>query len=154
MGYSEQFIKQFLGGILRMKRKYFFVVLFLVLAISLSGCGVLTEETKIENVIDGYFLAVNNQEWEKAKSYCKYESKVYYETCDFEEYIDDLYSYFSFVDISFNVDIFDINIIGDFASAYIDGSITIIKDDQFIIGDASGYFYLQKVSNNWKIYNW
>ena len=137
-----------------MKKLTILLVVIVLIAGLLAGCGVLTEETKIENIIDEYFIAVSEQEWERAKNCCIYGSNVYYETCDLEEYIDDLYSYFSFVDISFNVDIFDINIIGDFASAYIDGSITIIKDDQFIIGDASGYFYLQKVSDNWKIYNW
>jgi len=131
------------------------IVLFLILAMFLSGCGVVTDESKVGNVIDEYFLAISEQEWEKAKSYCIYGSNVYYETCDFEDYIDSLYLDFSFVDISFNVDIFDITVTGDFASAYIDGSITIIKDDQFITDDFSGYFYyLQKVSDDWKIYNW
>jgi len=138
-----------------MKSKHFLVVLFLILAISLSGCEVVTNEEKIRDVIDEYFLAISEQEWGKAKSCCVYESDVYYETCDFEDYIDSLYLDFSFVDIIFDVDIFDVTIIGDFASAYIDGSITIIKDDQFMIDDFSGYFYyLQKISNDWKIYDW
>jgi len=61
----------------------------------------------------------------------------------------------SFVDISFNVEIFDVTIIGNFANAYIDGKITILTDDQFINDDFSGYFYyLQKISDDWKLYNW
>lgn len=138
-----------------MKSKYLLVVLFLILAVFLSGCGIVTDEEKVRDIIDEYFLAISEQEWGKAKNYCIYESNVYYETCDFEDYIDSLYLDFSFVDISFDVDIFDITIIGDFASAYIDGSITIIKDDQFIFDDFSGYFYyLQKISNEWKLNDW
>ena len=130
------------------------IILFLILAIFLSGCGVITDEEKIYNIIDEYFLAVSNQEWERAKNCCIYGSNVYYETCDLEDYINSLYLDFSFVDISFNVDIFDITIIGDSASAYIDGKIIIIKDDQVITNDSSGRFYLQKISNNWKLCSW
>ncbi|MBA7519201.1 hypothetical protein ES705_11276 [subsurface metagenome] len=135
-----------------MKRKYFFVVLFLILAMFLSGCVIITDEEKVRNVIEEYFLAMNAQEWEKAKSCCMYESEVYYEICSFEGYIDSLYP--SVVDIIFDVDIFDIVINGDLASACIDGSLTIIIDDDPMTSDSSGYFYLQKISNNWKLDYW
>ncbi|GAI97709.1 unnamed protein product [marine sediment metagenome] len=104
-------------------------------------------------VIDEYFLAISEQEWEKAKSYCIHESDVYYETCDFEDYIDSLYLYSSFVDISFDVDIFDIRIDGNYASAYIDGDLTIITDDYDKTDESSGYLFLQKVDDNWKLFN-
>ncbi|GAH93907.1 unnamed protein product, partial [marine sediment metagenome] len=130
-----------------MKRKYFLVVLFLILAMFLSGCGIVTDEEKVRDVIDEYFLAISDQEWEKAKSYCIYESDVYYETCDFEDYVDSLNLDFSFVDITFLVDIFDIRINGNDASAYVDGILNIITDDSSIIDSSSGNFYLQKVDN-------
>jgi len=132
-----------------MKRKYFLVVLFLILAIFLVGCGIITDEEKIRDVIDEYFLAINNQDWDKARSYCIYNSGVYYETCDFEDYIDSLYP--SVVIINCQVDIFDTIITGDYASAYIDGSFTIITDDHPVTDNSSGHFYLQKVDNDWKI---
>ena len=137
-----------------MKKLTILLVVIMLIAGLLAGCGIITDEEKIYNIIDEYFLAVSNQKWEKAKSYCIYNSEVYYETCNLEDYIDDLYLDFSFVDISFNVDIFDINIIADLAGASIDGSITIIKDDQVIIDDASGFFFLREISNNWKLYDW
>ncbi len=127
-------------------------VLFLILAIFLSGCGVITDEVKIRNVIDDYFLAINNQDWEKAKNFCMYESEVYYETCSLENYIDSFYP--SVVIIIFLIDVFDILITGNYASAYIYGSLTIIIDDQIITEDSPGKFYLQKISNNWKIFDW
>jgi len=134
-----------------MKRKYFLVVLFLILVVFLSGCGIITDEVKIRNVIDEYFLAMNDQDWDKAKNYCVYNSNMYLETCLFEDYIDSLYP--SFVYVVFIVDIFDITIIRNYASAYIDGSLTIIRDDQSITNDNSGHFYLKKVNNDWKIFD-
>jgi len=139
------------------KRKYFFVVLFLILAIFLSGCsGIITDEEKVRDVINEYFLAINDQDWDKVKSCCIYGSNVYYETCLLEDKINDFYQFFDFVTIIFSVDKFDIVITGDYANAYIDGSLTIITDISYVFNDSStfyssGHFYLQKVSNNWKI---
>ncbi|MBA7547905.1 hypothetical protein ES705_40346 [subsurface metagenome] len=135
-----------------MGRKYFLVVLFLILAMFLSGCGEVTDESKVRNVIDEYFLTVTGQDWEKAKSYCIYGSDIYYETCSFEDHIDSFYPFS--VDIIFDVDIFNITITtGDYASAYIYGSLTITTtDDDLITSDFSEYFYLQKISNDWKLY--
>jgi len=128
------------------------VVLFLILAMFLSGCEIITDEEKVRNIIDEYFLAINDQEWDKAKSYCIYDSDVYYETCDLEDYIDSLYP--SIVIINYQVDIFDIVIIENYANAYIDGSLTIIIDDHSMTDDSSGHFYLKKIDNKWKIHNW
>jgi len=135
-----------------MKRKYFLVVLFLILAIFLSGCGIVTDEEKVRDVIDGYFLAISAQDWDEAKSYCKYGSDIYYETCLFEGYIDSLYP--SVVIINCLMDIFDIVIAENYASAYIDGDLIIIKDGQSMIADSWGYLYLQKISDNWKLCDW
>jgi len=135
-----------------MKRKYFSVVLFLTLTIFLSGCGVVTDEEKVRDVIDEYFLAINAQDWDEAKRYCVYNSDIYYETCRLEDYIDS--SFPSVVDIIFNVDIFNITVTGDYASAYIDGSLTIITDGLSETDDSSGHLYLQKVSNSWKLDYW
>ena len=129
------------------------VVLFLISVIFLSGCWIIDDEVKIRDVIDEYFLSINNQDWDKAKSYCIYESNVYYETCFFEDKINSLYQSSYFVIIIFHIDIFDIKIIGDYASAYIDGSLTIITEDLCITNDSAGYFYLQKIYNDWKIFD-
>jgi len=67
-----------------MKSKYPLLLTFLVLAIILSGCacGIVTpstDEAKIKSVINEYFLALNDQNWSKAKSYCVYGSELYNE---------------------------------------------------------------------------
>jgi len=57
-----------------MKEKYFFVIIFLMLAIFLSGCsggGIITpvtDEAKIKGVLYDYCLALNDKNWSKAKS--------------------------------------------------------------------------------------
>jgi len=136
-----------------MKRKILLLVLIIFWVLTLLGCngGIITDESKVRDVIDEYFLAINNQEWNKAKSYCIYESDIYYETCDLEEYIDSLYP--SVVIINCQVDIFNIIVTGNYASAYIDGTLTIITDDHPITDNSSGHFYLQKVDDSWKIYD-
>ena len=74
---------------------------FVFLLIGCSGIGLpdtdanLTDEEKIENVINDFFLALNEQDWEKAKSLCVTDSIWYDFVSDFEravnENIDDTY---------------------------------------------------------------
>jgi len=65
-----------------MKRKYFFVVLFLILAVFLSGCsggGIVTPDSNsvggdfyiCENLLKWYYTALSNQNFAQALSYCK-----------------------------------------------------------------------------------
>ena len=79
-----------------MKRKCLLILTILVLAIFLSGCsgGIVTpstDEAKIESVIEEYFMAINNQNWSKAKNYCVYGSDIYYEPCILEDGINTLH---------------------------------------------------------------
>lgn len=87
-----------------MKRKYFLVGLFLILIMFLVGCSGIglpdieapvTDEEKIQNVINDFFLALNEQDWEKAKSLCVIDSIWYDFVSDFEravnENIEDTY---------------------------------------------------------------
>ena len=126
------------------------VVLFLILAIFLSGCGKVTDEEKVRDVIDEYFLAVTGQDWDRAKSYCIHGSKLYCETCNFEDHI--FFYYPDSVYIIFEPDIFEITINDDFANAYIDGERIINYPDGYSsFKDYSGRVYLQKISNDWKL---
>ena len=65
-----------------MKRKYFSVVLVLILAIFLSGCsggGIVTPDSNAtggdfylcENLLKGFYTALSNQNFTQALSYCK-----------------------------------------------------------------------------------
>jgi len=139
-----------------MKRKCYFVVLFLMLAMFLVGCsggGIVTpanDEAKIRSVINEYFLALNDQNWSKAKSYCVYGSDVYEFTCALEAG-DALYQNIPVVTIIFSVDILDVSISGTYATAY--SSVSTVTTTDYGSYSDSGLWniYLQKVDNNWKI---
>jgi len=139
-----------------LKRKYFFVVLFLMLVIFLAGCGseIVTDEVKVKSVIQNYFLAINNQNWSKAKSYCIYDSEAYYDTCDLEDIINTFIDQYTSATLTYFVDISNVSVIGSYASAYYSGSLTITADPYSESGSISGYYYLQKVVNTWKIYGY
>jgi len=142
-----------------MKRKYFLLVLFLILAMFLSGCGGViivtpaTNEAKVRSVINEYFLAINDQNWNKAKSCCVYGSDIYYETCYLEDAVNTLYQYAYNVTITCFINISNVFVSGSYANAYCSGSITIIADHNYESDIFSGYCYLQKVGNTWKIYD-
>lgn len=138
-----------------MKSKYFFVVLFLILAIFLSGCsGVVTpatEEAKVKSVIYEYFLAMNDQNWSKAKGYCVYGSDRYYAVCQFEDLVNTLYLYCNIITINASVDILDVSIYGNYSQAFCSVSVLITYCGYYESDSTSGYYYLQKVGNSWKL---
>ena len=60
-----------------MKRKYYFVILFFILAIFLSGCSGITtpilevnQEEKVKETVTNYWSAMSNSQYELAKTYC------------------------------------------------------------------------------------
>ena len=128
-----------------MKKKYFLVILFLILAIFLNGCGGLvtpdTEEAKVKNTIQNYALAMSNQDWNRAKSYCIYNSYAYF-MVEAIEYLADYYGVGVF---TYKIGkIRDIEVDGDYAQA----NIHIVST----IGVWNEYIYLQKINSVWKIY--
>ena len=138
-----------------MKRKLFFVCLVMILVMFLAGCGSgivtpATDEEKVKSVIQEYFLAINDQNWSKAKSCCVYGSDVYEFTCALEAG-DALYQNIPVVTIIFSVDILDVSISGTYATAY--SSVSTVTTTDYGSYSDSGLWniYLQKVDNNWKI---
>ena len=140
-----------------MKRKYFSIILVLILAMFLSGCGGVvtpaTNEAKIKSVINEYCLAINDQDWSKAKSYCVYGSEEYYKVCYVEDMINTYHLYCDIVTINFYIDIYNVYIYGDYSEVY--GYLTVVISACGQFDSDSGYFwqYLQKVGNTWKIYS-
>jgi len=139
-----------------MHRKHLFLVAFMILAVFLSGCnGVITpatDEAKIRSVIHEYFLAINDQNWSKAKNCCVYGSDRYYATCYLEDAINALQQIYGTVTITCFVTISDVNVYGSYAEALGSGTIVLTADYYSESESASGYYYLQKVGNSWKIY--
>lgn len=140
-----------------MKRKYFFVILFLILIVVLCGCNGMvtpaTDEAKIENVLQEYFLSISEQNWSKAKNCCVYGSQRYYATCTMESLINNMYQLYSVITITCYMDNVSVSIYGDFADASFYLTLYITAD--YYYDSQSGYcvYYLQKIGNNWKIYD-
>ncbi len=138
-----------------MKRKSLFLIVFMIFAVFLSGCnGVITpatDEAKIKSVIHEYFLAINDQNWSKAKSCCVYGSDRYYATCVLEDYVNSLYQY-GFVTLTCIASIYNVSIGGSYAQADINLTLSVSVGSYYDI--LSGYtkYYLQKIGNSWKIY--
>ena len=140
-----------------MKRKYFLVVIFLILAMFLVGCnGVVTpatDEAKIENVLQEYFLSISEQNWSKAKNCCVYGSQRYYATCTMESFINSMYQLYSVITITCYMDNVSVSIYGDFADASFYLTMYITADYYYDSQSGYGVYYLQKIGNNWKIYD-
>jgi len=138
-----------------MKRKYFLLVLFLILAMFLSGCGIVTpatDEAKVKSVIQEYYLALNDQNWSKAKSYCVYGSEKYYKTRMIEDAINTLNLYCNIVTINSYVSISNVSIYGNYSQAYCYISAVISACGYFDSASDYGYLYLQKTGSSWKLY--
>lgn len=141
-----------------MKRKYFSIILVLILAIFLSGCGSsgivtpATDEAKVKNVIQDYYLAINDQNWNKVKSYCIYGSDQYYKVSLMEDTANTLQQYYGTVTITCFANISNVSVYGSYASAYIDVNVIVTAGYYYDTYSDSGYLYLQKVGSNWKLY--
>jgi len=141
-----------------MKRKYTLLIL-LILAIFLTGCtggAVITsaDGVKVENTIKEYYLALNDQNWSKAKSYCIYGSELYNEVIELENIVDAspscnavLAIYPTILDYGFNDD-------GLFTcvNCYINDFSTVCGSNINNVQSYNIYLHLQKIGNGWKLY--
>ena len=140
-----------------MKRKYFSIILVLILAMFLSGCGSsgivtpATDEVKVKSIIQDYWLALSNRQYELAKSYCILNGKYYFMV---EEYQDMPYigsstftfePYFNYIEIN-----------GNNATANIDLKLTATVCFGDICSSESETIYnwpmhLTEISGGWKL---
>jgi hypothetical protein len=151
------YLEKLKGVFKKVKKKVFLVVVFLILAIFLVGCsGIVTpanDEAAVKSVIYEYFLATNDQNWDKAKSYCVYGSEEYYDLCFFEDTINTYSQSTSNITITCDVDIYNTSITGNYATVYLEVKYLITVNNNVVMNDnVLGYYYLEKISNNWKIY--
>lgn len=139
-----------------MKSKHFLVVLFLILAIFLSGCHrgeVVTptiDEIKIRNIIQEYCWAITNQDWSGAKSYCIQSSDIYDDVCRIEDLADDAFLYDYIIEFRLTIGISDVSINGNYSQVDCWIFFEIEYPDNYY-SDYGHYLYLQKVGNSWKL---
>jgi len=111
-----------------------------------------SDEIKIENAINGFVQAFNDKDWDKARSYCVYGSVVYNEMNELEQhYYDDPSSVADHTVIHY---ISPININGQYAEAYAYFTTVFIYNGEVEEITAGQWQYLQKIVNDWKIYDY
>jgi len=127
-------------------------ILLLVVITVFTGCGgTVSEETKIENVIQKCFLAMSNQEWDKARSFTIYNSNFYNFVSDMESIVNNVNLEHEYT-LEFLFSIVEITINGNYAT--VNGSICYVENLDGEVGETYGEetFYLEKINNIWKLF--
>jgi len=142
------------GGFM-VKKKHFsynIIILLIVLILILSGCIPLSDEAEITYLINRYYYALSKQNWDKARSYCVYNSDAYDDVTDIENNVAQWSSAVVDVTLDYSFYIEDIVITGKYATVngILRYSITVngsIKEDS---GEKT--INVEKIDNNWKLY--
>ena len=143
-----------------MKKKFFLIILFLILAIFLVGCsgvGIITpatDEVKIKIVINEFCLALNDQNWSKAKGYCVYGSEKYYAIDELANIISIGNTLCNDSTLNISTDILDVSINGNYAQVYCYTTTSISICGESESASMYGNLQLQKVGmdENWELY--
>ena len=133
-------------------KKLALLILVVVLLLGLMGCGAITpatDEEKVESVVSEYFLAVSDQDWDKAKSYCVSGSVMYDDTLQMQTALEEFG-----ISLNIIVNITSTSVNGNYAEVYFDLTMTmVLEDTESEFQKDNVTFYLQKVGNDWKIYD-
>ena len=138
-----------------MRKKQFLVAFLALLIISifiLSGCIPLSDEAQITYLINRYYSAINQQNWEKAKSYCIFNSTPYNDVINIENKVAQWDSSIADITLDYSFYISDIIITGKFAT--VDGFLSFEININGSITEDSGEktINVEKIDNNWKLY--
>ncbi len=139
-------------------KKLTLVLLVVILCLSLIGCnGTVTPETntdkvEIKAVLQNFFLAINDQNWSKAKGYCIYGSDAWFIIESIEDAMDTLYYYYYVITINCFVNISNVSVNGNYGSAKVTGSIVTTADGYTETLSINSTYNLQKIGNSWKLY--
>jgi len=140
-------------------KKLTLVFLVMILCLSLVGCngtvtpGTDTDKIEIKAVLQNFFLAINNQNWSEAKGYCVYGSDALFIVESIEDAVDTLNLYYYIVTINCFVNISNVSASGNYGSAKVSGTVVMTADGYSESESLNGTYYLQKIGNNWKIYD-
>jgi len=141
-----------------MRKVYFLVILFLILAIFLNGCGVVTppipgedQEERVKGTVNGYWSALSNRQYELAKSYCVLNGDAYNLAKEYQDI-----PYIGSSTLTFKVYFNYIEINGNNAKANINLTLTATVCFTDICATESETLYnysmyLKKISGTWKL---
>lgn len=111
-----------------------------------------SDKNEIKSVCSKLISALNNKNWNEARSYCIYGSEAYNEVCELEDLINNWEFCYGTTTLNINENINDIVINGKYAIVYGDFSYVFTAGSyvEENSGDVDGH--LEKINNNWKIY--
>lgn len=144
-----------------MKKVYFITTIFLTLMVFLIGCAggvanLSSNEIKVKNTINGYFSALNVQNWNKAKNFCIYKGELYNNVLEWETFVKNN-SYCNDVKVEFIINIINVDMatVGD-PSVYC--VQCILTNKSFACGKYLDqepahliYLHLERVENTYKL---
>ena len=138
-----------------MKRVYLsctIIILLFALILMLSGCGPISDEAQITSVINGIAQGLSDEDWDKLRSYCVDGSVVYNEINEAEQTY-----YNNPSDIADHTVIHYVSPIiinGQYAEAYVYFTSVFIYYGEVEEFTAGQWQYLQKIGNDWKLYDY
>jgi len=131
---------------------YTIIILLIVLIFMLSGCIPLSDGAQITYLINRYYHALSKQNWDKARSYCVYNSEAYNNVAHIENNVAQWSSVIVEVTLDYSFYIEDIVIIRKYAT--VNGILKYCITINGLIEEDSGEktINVEKINNNWKIY--
>ena len=118
----------------------------------LSGCIPLSEEAKITYLINRYYQAINQLDWNKAKNYCIDNSTAYNEVTAIEDNVAQWDSSLADISLDYSFFVYEIVISGQFA--VVEGFLSYqIEVEDSVVEDESGNksINLEKIGDDWKL---
>lgn len=131
---------------------YNIIILLIVLILILSGCIPLSDEAEITYLVNRYYHALSKQNWDKARSYCVYNSDAYNDVADIEDKVAQWSSAVVDVTLDYSFYIEDIVITGKYATVNGILSYSITVNGSIKEGSREKTINVEKIDNNWKLY--
>lgn len=138
-----------------MLKKTFCISAFLIFVLLLSSCtcfGLFEDKEFIKDVIGNFFSALNDRNWDLARSYCVFESDIYDSVSAVEENVNNWSSECNSVTLYFSPDIskIDIKVKHALTSGFL---TTIVTCDDKEPHEETEHFTIssQKIGNSWKL---
>ena len=110
------------------------------------------EEEEIESICGKVVSALNNKNWNKARSYCINDSEAYNQVSELENDINNIENWYGPGNLNINLNINNIVVNGNYATAYGYFNSTFTAGSYFDENSGSVTGYLKKSGSSWKIY--
>jgi len=110
------------------------------------------EKEEIESICSKVISALNNKNWNKARSYCINSSEAYNQVSELENNINNIENWYGPGNLNINSNINNIVINGNYATVYGYFNSTFTAGSYFDENSGSFTGYLKKSGSSWKIY--